>query len=177
MVAVLALVVVSFVVFPGGSDVRWALLVLILIILSLVAFLSLYRAGVRVPPLEAPPEGEVVFRGELSRLARVLERADRGMRYSQVVAARRLRQAFLARLQATRGLTEDELAAFLASPPEMERLVGDPVIREFLENTAPAEKELLRQEAPSRPRSFRFSGGEQFTKEMGRILRAMEAMG
>lgn len=173
----LPLVILSFILFPESSDIRWAVLILFLLVFGAITFVSLYRAGAPVPPLNPPAEAEVRVQGELGRLAESLGRAERGMRFSQVTVARRVRRAFLARLQSSRGLSEEELAALLASPRDLERVVGDPLIHAFLEDTAPPDEELLRPQTLGRSSNFRFAQEAGFSGGMLRLLAAMEAWG
>ncbi|MEE9196910.1 MAG: hypothetical protein V3U45_02085 [bacterium] len=175
LVLVVVLVATSFVLFPGVSDFRWGLLVWVLVVTGLVVFLSLYRTGVRVPPLEPPPKEELAFKGELDRLAQILRRADRGMRYSQVAVALRVRRAFLTRLQAERGLSEGDLASLLSSSGVMAEAVGGPLIHAFLEDTALDEEALVRQHSPRRAPAFRFAQREGFNRGLDQVLEAMEA--
>jgi hypothetical protein len=174
LVVVVVLAAFSFVLFPGSSDLRWTVLALVLVIIGAAVFLSLYRSGARMPRLQPLPESEQPILGRLSRLSDVLDRADRGMRFSQVSIAWRVRKAFLMRLQSERNLREEELATILSSPADLERVVGDPVIEAFLEDTAPAEEghpELRTQD----PAAFRFPRRGGYTRGLARVLAAMEA--
>lgn len=174
LVVVLILVAFSFVLFPGSSDLRWAILTLVLVIIGAAVFFSLYRSGARIPRLQPPRESDQPLEGQLSRLTEVLERADRGMRFSQASVAWRVRRAFLARLQSERNLGEEELAALLDSSQDLEAVVEDPLILAFLEDTAPAEegRPELRTQDPS---TFRFPRQGGYTRGLARVLEAMEA--
>lgn len=174
LLVVLALVAISFVVFPTSSEIRWAILVLVLMILGTVTFLSLYRSGAKVPGLKAPHEAEEAFQGEFARLTDALERAERGMPFSQASVAWRVRKAFLTRLKSERGLGEEELAALLDSPGDLKHMVGDPVIRAFLEDTAPTGDGSTRQRTRD-PSTFRFARRGNFTRGITRVVAAMEA--
>ncbi|MFQ6012527.1 MAG: hypothetical protein ACE5LS_02660 [Thermoplasmata archaeon] len=175
LLVVTVLIIALALLSPGSSDLRFAVLVWVLLVAGVLVFLLLYRRAVRVPPLEAPVEGERVVRGELGRLAETLGRAERGMRFSQVVVARRVRQAFLLRMQYEHGLSGEELDALLADPAEFARLVRDPMVRAFLEDTAPTEDALIRRDAPGTVSAFRFTQGRSFTAGIARVLEAMEA--
>ncbi len=159
---------------PLSPDQNFAVFAWVLLVAGVLVFLFLYQRAVRVPPLEAPAEGGRVFQGALGRLAETLGRAERGMRFSQIMVARRVRQAFLTRMLYEHGLQEAELDALLADPAEFPRLVRDPMVRAFLEDTAPAENDLIRRDAPGGVSAFRFSQGEGFTAGIARVLEAME---
>ena len=175
LVLVVVLVTASFVLFPGASDLRWGILVWVLVVMGVFVFISLYRTGVRVPPLEPPPKEESAFKGDLEHVAQILRRADRGMRYSQVAVALRVRKAFLTRLQAERGLNEADLSSLLSSSEAMAKAVGNPLIHAFLEDTAFDEEALIREHSPHRVPAFRFAQREGFSRGLDQVLGAMEA--
>ncbi len=174
LVALLSLVILFSVLSPGNPDVSLGVLVLALIVVAVVAFMLLYRIGVKVPPLEAPSVSPRVNMGGLGRLAETLGRADRGMRFSQVVVARRVREAFLTRLAYERDLHRDELEVLLDRPEELGRIVRDPHLQAFLVDTAPAEEQLIRGRGPGGPTDFRFARRGGFTAGIARVLEAME---
>ncbi|MFQ5919120.1 MAG: hypothetical protein ACE5I4_03620 [Thermoplasmata archaeon] len=160
----------------GGatSDLRFTVFVWVLLVAGIMVFLFLRQREVQVPPLEAPSKEEDVRRGDLGRLAETLGRADRGMRFSQVAIARRVRQAFLIKMRQEYGLDGAAFAALLADPGEFVRLIKDPLIREFLEDTAPAEDTLIREQAATGASTFRFTRRVGFTAGIAQVLEAME---
>ncbi len=168
-------IVIAIALLAGSTtpDFRLTIYVVVLLVTGVMFFLFLRQREVQVPPLEAPSREEDVREGDLSRLAETLGRADRGMRFSQVAVARRVRQAFLTKLRQEYGLRDAELAALMADPAELVRLIRDPLIREFLEDTAPAEDTLIREQAASRASTFRFTGRGGFTAGIGQVLEAM----
>ncbi len=170
---VLVLVIISFVLFPGSSDLRWGILVLVLISFGLAIFASIYRTGIRIPPLELPGS-DSTSKGDLPKLSEILRKAEKGMRYSQVAVAVRVREAFLVRLQAERDLEPAEVESILASPRDLDRMVGDPDIQAFLEDTSLHKDSLLTANIPDRSPAFRFAQ-EDFIQGLSRLLRAMEA--
>ena len=169
-------IVIAFALLVGSAtpDFRLTIYVVVLLVTGVMFFLFLRQREVQVPPLVAPSREEDVREGDLGRLAETLGRADRGMRFSQVAVARRVRQAFLTKLRQEYGLRDAELAALMADPAELVRLIRDPLIREFLEDTAPAEDTLIREQAASRGSTFRFTGRGGFTAGIGQVLEAME---
>ncbi len=174
LVALLALAVLFSVLSPGNPGASVGVLVLVLIVVAVVAFLLLYRIGVKVPPLEDPGVSPRANEGGLARLAETLGRADRGMRFSQAVVARRVREAFLTRLVYEHDVRRDELEVLLARPDELRRIVRDPDLQAFLVDTAPAEEQLIRGRGPEGPTDFRFARREGFTAGIARVLEAME---
>lgn len=173
IIATTTVILVSFYV-PVGPGDRLAVLVLVLMVISIGAFFVLYRVGVKVPPLEKPAVARRVNEGGLGRLAETLGRADRGMRFSQVLVARRVREAFLTRLAFERDLPRDELDSRLAQPDELQRIVADPYLQAFLEDTAPAEELLIKGEGPGGPARFRFAKKGGFTAGIAQVLQAVE---
>ncbi len=168
-------ILIAFALLVGSApDLRFTLLVWVLLVTGVMVFLFLRQREVQVPPLEAPSEKEGVREGDLGRLVETLGRADRGMRFSQVAVARRVRKAFLTKLRQEYGLRDAELAALMADPEEFVRLIRDPLVREFLEDTAPAEDTLIREQAASRGSTFRFTGRGGFTAGIAQVLEAME---
>ncbi|MFQ5907679.1 MAG: hypothetical protein ACE5JE_02450 [Thermoplasmata archaeon] len=171
---VLVLVIISFVVFPGTSTLRWGMLILVLISFGLAVFASLYRTGIRIPPIELPDGSDSDSKGDLPKLSEILRKAEKGMRYSQVAVALRVREAFLARLQTERNLESEELESILVSPRELGRMVGDSDIQAFLEDTSLHGDSLLTANTPDRSLAFGFAQ-EDFVRGLSRIVRAMEA--
>lgn len=155
-------------------DLRFTVFVWVLLVAGFLVFVFLRRQEVQVPPLAAPSEGEAVREGDLERLTETLGRADRGMRFSQVAVARRVRRAFLTKLRQEYGLRDAEFAALMADPAELVRLVRDPLILEFLEDTAPAEDILIREQGASGGQTFRFAGRRGFGAGIADVLEAME---
>lgn len=174
LVALLAFVVLLSVLSPGNPGASVGVLVLVLIVIAVVAFLMLYRIGVKVPPLEDPSVPPRANEGGLGRLAQTLGRADRGMRFSQVVVARRVREAFLTRLAYERDVRRDDLEVLLARPEELRRIVRDPDLQAFLVDTAPTEEQLIRGRGPEGPTDFRFARTGGFMAGIARVLEAME---
>lgn len=168
------LVIVFSLLVPGSADAQFAVLVLVLTLIATVAFLLLFRLGVKVPPLASPIVPPRVNEGSLGRLAEALGRANRGMRFSQVVIARRVREAFLTRVAHERGLGRDELESLLAEPRGLQGLVSDPYLQAFLEDTAPAEEQLIKGLGPRGPTSFRFARRTGFTAGIASVLEAIE---
>lgn len=160
---------------PGSSEARFAVLTWVLMAVAIVTFLILYRTALKVPPLASPTVPQRVNEGGLKRLAATLGRADRGMRFSQVVVARRVRQAFLTRVRHERGLGEKELENLLAQPAALQRLVRDPYLQAFLVDTAPAEEDLIQGRVPGGSGRFRFARRGGFTAGLAQVLEAMEA--
>lgn len=168
-------VIIALVLLAGASpDLRFTVFAWVLLVAGILVFLFLRQREVRVPPLEAPSEGEDVRQGDLGRLAETLGRADRGMRFSQVAVAWRVRRAFLSKVRQEYGLKDTELAALMADPAELVRIVKDPLVREFLEDTAPAEDILIREQAATGGSTLRFAKRRGFTAGLAQVLEAME---
>lgn len=169
----LALLLFTSLLIPGEVGVRYGLLVLLFGAAAWLVVQQVYGRGVRVPPLQPAVAKALPVEGELHRAIALLERGQSGAGFSQVVAALRAREAFLARLAAERGLEEEEVEALLASPEALRRTVPDPLLREFLEDTA-AREELLFAPGPDRDRALRFRRHGGFLRGLNRVLRAME---
>ena len=174
LLAATAIIIAIALLTGAPPDFRFTVFVWILLIAGILVFLFLRRRGVQVPALEAPSEEEDVRTGDLGRLAETLGRADRGMRFSRVAVARRVRQAFLTKLRQEYGLRDAELAVLMADPAELVRLIRDPLVREFLEDTAPADDTQIREQEASGGSTFRFTGRGGFIAGIAQVLEAME---
>ncbi len=169
-----ALILGSYAIPTFGTDLRWALYVYLLMAIAWVAIGIVYRRTVPTPPLGLGKEPAAGTSGELKSMVATLKRADRGMRYSQLMAIHRVRSAFLRKMAALRGLDDEDLQDLLRRPSELRRVVGDPVILDFLEDTS-GEGDIFATPRPSDSKlASRFPRGEATTRALGRVVEAME---
>lgn len=174
LLAAVVLALLSYVLYPTSSEVRWSLLLLLLIGVGWGVVRALYARSTSSPALEGPEHESFRGGGELERLVRIVQRGERGFPYSQGLVALRARSAFLTRLRTELGLPEPELRRLLETPARLRRYVKDPALLQFLEDTAAGEDLIYDPEAL---RTGLSSGWleEGFQGRMRRVLRAMEA--
>jgi hypothetical protein len=89
--------------------------------------------------------------------AATLERAARGLKYSQIVADERLREALLVRLASDRGVGVGALEAARADPRALETLLGDGALAAFVRRSDAASRHWPHGSAaiPRRPNFWR----------------------
>ncbi|HKZ49334.1 MAG TPA: hypothetical protein VJ397_11195 [Thermoplasmata archaeon] len=115
-----------------SGSVRWVLLFLLAAALAAIV-MRFISVGARDPDAAKGARGLVGRRpGEVRRFAAALERAARGMRYSQIVADERLREALLNRARISRGVPSAELDAARGDPERLAAFLGDPDLARFV---------------------------------------------
>ncbi len=132
MVAVGFSFVLASIYAPYSPRLRWVLLMALLLLGAWIAGKFVYSRTQPVAPLGPFEEESPLARGRLGRLAMALHRGNEGRRYSQLLFALALRDAFLARVRAHSefqggGLEmSGDLVRFedYCSDPEIVRFVG-----------------------------------------------------
>jgi hypothetical protein len=163
------LVIIATVFYAQYSGaVRWLLAIVLLAVASygIVRFVG---ARARDPrPLETAGFVERRAAGDLRSLAKTLERASSGMKYSQVVVAARMKDAFLEKVRVARGLGAGELERVRSDPEGLMALVGDRELVVFLLESERNHRHwpALLQHLPTR---------REFAGEVDRIPGKMEA--
>lgn len=163
LVAALTLLLVgSYTLFPLANELRWALYVLLLVTVAWGVSRAVFRGSTPVPPLGLAEDAEARASTQLGDLLAMLERAEKGMKYSQRTIVLRTRRVFLMKLAALRGLNVEEAEALLADETKLETVIGAPLVA------------FLRE---SSREGFVLGGyhGASWTSELGRVLKAMEA--
>ncbi len=115
-----------------SAAVRWLLGIAIL---SGAAFMLVRFVGARARdprPLEPPRRVERRAAGDLRTLAKSLDRANAGLKYSQVVVAARMKDAFLEKVRVSRGLPREDIERLRSDPVRLMELVGDRDLVVFL---------------------------------------------
>ncbi len=106
--------------------------------------------------------------GELRSLAKNLDRANAGLKYSQVLVAARMKDAFLEKVRISRGLAPAEVERARSDPHRLMALVGDPDLVVFV-----LESERNHRNWPALLRDLPTRRG--FAGESDRMLAKMEA--
>ncbi len=120
---VIVLALAFYAQYSGG--LRWLLAIFVL---ALAAYLVARFVGTRVRdprPLVPAAVTESRLPGELWSLSTTLDRAADGMKYSQVMFAARMKDAFLEKVRVSRGLSRDAIDRAKADPEALMSLVGD----------------------------------------------------
>jgi len=151
-----------------SGAVRWLLGIALL---SGVAYFLVRFIGARARdprPLEPPRRVERRAAGDLHTLAKTLDRANAGLKYSQVVVAARMKDAFLEKVRVSRGLAPGDMERVRFDPARMMALVEDRDLVVFL-----LESERNHRHWPELLRDLPTRRG--FAGETDRMLARMEA--
>ena len=165
-----SVVVVAATVFYAqySGAVRWLLGI---VVVAAGAYIVVRFVGTRARdprPLRVIRRVERRATGDLRNLATTLDRAAAGLKYSQVMFAARMKDAFLEKVRVSRGLSREDLDRAWADPNALLALVGDPDLAVF----------LLESERNHRhwPALLRYLPNRQgFPAEADRMLAKMEA--
>jgi hypothetical protein len=106
--------------------------------------------------------------GDLRSLATTLDRANGGLKYSQVVVAARMKDAFLEKVRVSRGLAPGDVEQVRSDPALLMALVGDRELVVFL-----LESERNHRHWPALLKHLPTRRG--FAGETDRMLAKMEA--
>jgi hypothetical protein len=165
--AVLILAATVFYAQYSGA-VRWLLAI---VVLAAGAYVVVRLVGMRARdprPFRAEPRAERAATGDLRSLSTTLSRASAGLKYSQVMFAARMKDAFLEKVRVARGLPTDALDLARSDPERLLALIGDRDLVMFV-----LESERNHRNWPALLRHLPIRRG--FTGEAGRILAKMEA--
>ncbi|MFQ5552901.1 MAG: hypothetical protein ACE5EW_04200 [Thermoplasmata archaeon] len=151
---------------------RWALLILLLIVGGWIAGKWLRTRTADATPLALDEPGPGMQRSSLRNLSRALRRGNRGLRYSQMYFAIHLRNAFLAKARSALGFQGSILE--LSRHPELLQTLGeDGELIQFVSWVTRLERSLADVLSSSREM---FPGeSSRFAERMERMLRRMEA--
>ncbi|MFQ5985815.1 MAG: hypothetical protein ACE5KQ_00455 [Thermoplasmata archaeon] len=151
---------------------RWALLILLLIVGGWIAGKWLRTRTADVTPLALDEPGPGMQRSSLRNLSRALRRGNRGLRYSQLYFAIHLRNAFLAKARSALGFQGS--IQELSRHPELLRSLGeDGDLIQFVSWVTRLERSLADVLGSSREM---FPGESSlFAEKMEMMLKRMEA--
>ncbi len=151
-----------------SGAVRWLLGIVILAgaAYALVRFVGTRARDPR--PLEPAARVERRAAGELRSFAKTLDRANAGLKYSQVLVAARMKDAFLEKVRVSRSLAPAEIDRARSDPHRLTALVGDAELVVFL-----IESERNHRHWPALLRRLPTRRG--FAGETDRMLARMEA--
>lgn len=150
-----------------SGALRWLVFA---VVLTVLGYGAVRYAGFRARDpvrLGEPGASNAGVGGRLYDLRRTLERADRGLVYSQAMFEDRMRLTFLARVRSNRHVTTSTLDAATGDPETLQEIVGDRELTEFLLR-AERNVRALASGGPSISRN-------EFAKRAARTLDAMEA--
>jgi len=151
-----------------SGAVRWLLAV---VFLTAGAYIVVRFVGSRArDPRAFGPPARIERRatGDLRSLATTLDRASAGLKYSQVMFAARMKDAFFEKVRASRDLPPEDLDRVRADPRALLALVGDPELVVFL-----MESERNHRHWPALLEALPTRHG--FAQEADRVLAKMEA--
>ena len=115
-----------------SGAVRWLLGI---VILAGTAYLLVRFIGSRARdprPLEPAKRVERRAAGDLRSLTKTLDRANAGLKFSQVVVAARMKDAFLEKVRVSRGLAPADIERVRSDPAGLMVLVGERELVLFL---------------------------------------------
>ena len=151
-----------------SGALRWLLVVVVLIA---AAYILVRIVGIRARdprPFRATPRAERRATGDLRTLATTLDRASAGLRYSQVMFAARMEEAFLEKARVSRGLRAEDIDRARSDPRQLLAIVGDPDLAMFV-----LESERNHRNWPALLRHLPVQPG--YAAHVDRILGRMEA--
>ncbi len=170
LVGALALVVILALAFYAqySGSLRWLLAVLVLAFVAYAMARFVGRKS-RDPRALAPREvAERRLPGDLRSLTTTLDRAASGMKYSQVMFAVRMKDAFLEKVRVSRGLSREAVDRARTDPEALMAIVGDLELALFV-----LESERNGRHWPALLRYL--PDRDAFPEEMDLILAKMEA--
>lgn len=115
-----------------SGSLQWGLGVAGMGILAALAWRFVLRRTSEPGPLVGPALPDASRPGELGALARAVQRAARGLPYSQVTVSSRVRTAFLEHARLELGIAPEAMRDAQADPQALHRLIGDDILTEFL---------------------------------------------
>ena len=150
-----------------SGSVQWGLGLVFLGVIAFLAWRQVLRGTAEPGPLVGPVAPETIRTGELDALSGSMQRAARGLRYSQVLVTSRARTAFLEHVRLTLGLSPEGLRRLQRDPEALRRTVGDERLAEFLHIRVGDLEERFEWVLQARAR-----GG--FSREFREVLSHME---
>ncbi len=163
---VIVLALAFYAQYSGG--LRWLLAIFVL---AVAAYIVARFAGTRTRdprPLVPAAVKERRLPGDLWTLATTLDRASEGMKYSQVMFAARMEDAFLEKVRVARGASREAIDRARADPEALLALIGDRELAVFVlesERNGRQWPALLKYLPPRRT----------YREDSDRILAKMEA--
>lgn len=115
-----------------SGALQWGLGVMGLAVLAGLAWRLVVRSTSEPGPLVGPAPADAIRSGELGALSRAVNRAQRGLPYSQVNVSSRARNAFLEHARLALGLSPEAMREAQADPEALRHLIADDVLVEFL---------------------------------------------
>ncbi len=167
--ALVLILVIAFLFYAQYSgSVRWLLAIAVLaaVAYGVARFVATRARDPR--PLVPGGASERRTTGELWSLATTLDRASGGLKYSQVVFAARMKDAFLEKVRVSRGLAPEDLGRARADAGALMALIGDKELTLFVLESERNGRQwpALLHALPPRP---------QFAEDMDGVLARMEA--
>ncbi len=115
-----------------GSALRWLLLLTLLLLMCVWSVVWVSRRSHRPAPLTWSPALRGGNLWQVHDLMTLLGRARKGMTFSQLVVAQRVRDILLERVRVGRSLDYDEVNALRRDPAALQTLLGDPELTMFV---------------------------------------------
>lgn len=156
-----------------GPVVRWTLLLVILFIGAAWSINRIARNSVAVKRLRWRPDPSVEGRRPAESLRDLVLRADKGMRFSQMLLAQKVRDILLERMRVVKGIQYGRINELRRDPRALEAFLGDWELAEFIVAVDDAPNDLATGTLP--PDSPIGRPGGEFTRYLRHILDRMEA--
>ncbi len=135
-IAVFVIILAALMLYAQYSGaVRWILAIVVLAVLALFLVRLVLKRTSEPQSLGLPSRPDVTMTGGLRGLAETFDRASGGMKYSQMMFSVRLKDAYLEKVRAMRGLTREELRRIRSDPAALFDVIGDRDIVVFLVET------------------------------------------
>jgi len=150
-----------------SGTVRWLLGFALVAALTVIAWMRVSSGTQEPAPLASPPARADLRTGELTSFTAVVERAERGLAYSQLVVSSRVRDAFAERARLALGLPPDAIRAISADAAALRSRIHDRTLEDLMLLETTDKDERYRWVSEARERGFLAS--------IERVLDRMEA--
>lgn len=174
VVALLAIVLLVSTVFNLlGPTARWYLLLLVLVISTCWALVWVFRRSSALAPLGWNPGVRDARLWQVEELMTLLARARKGMTFSQLVVAQRVRDVLLEKARVERNLTYEEINRLRRQPAALRDFLDDPELAWFVLHVDDAPNLLVSRTIPQD--SILKLKGNDFLQVMEGLMDRVEA--
>ncbi len=174
VVALLAFVLlISSVLNLLGPTARWYILLMVLMISTGWALAWVFRRSSALAPLGWTPGVRDARLWQVEDLMALLARARKGMTYSQLVVAQRVRDVLLEKARVERNLAYEEVNRLRRQPAALQAFLGDPELTRFVLHVDDAPNLLVSKSIPED--SILKLKGEDFFRVMKGLMDRVEA--
>jgi len=127
----LVLSIIYFIIISRFSgSAQWILVLILITFTAMFALLIIKKKLRRTQLARVPPAKKGSYKNELSDLRAALERADEGLRYSQLIVKEKFLQVLFEKVRVENNLSSEEMK-ILRNKEELKRYIKDQNLYEF----------------------------------------------